>query len=87
ALRRVGVVEAFNDRLFTLPQEEHRQHVGVEGSYYLPEGGMATVAYTLDHVTGQHFVPGADHFYHGVQLSLSPARRLSWQAGTGSTRR
>jgi hypothetical protein len=79
-LRRVGVVEAFNDRLFTLPQEEHRQHVGLEGSYYLPKGGMASVSYTLDHVTGQHFVPGADHFYHGVTLSLSPARRWAWSA-------
>ena len=42
---------------------------------------MVGVGYTLDHVRGEHFVPGSRHSYHGLSLTLWPARSWRWEAG------
>ena len=76
-MRRVGVVEARNDRLFALSTEERRLRVGADLGRRLPEGGLATAGLTVERLTGEDFVPGADGWGFRLALGLTPARAWS----------
>ncbi len=73
--RRVGVIEARNGKTFDLGTEEHRWRVGAEASAALPiavgRGQRLSGGYTLEHVTGEDFVPNADRFLHRAWVSWS----------------
>lgn len=79
-LRRVGVVEALNDRLFTLMTEERTWSAGVDAGLALGTGHLAA-GYRLDRVTGEGFVPGADAVHHRVHLTWSPAATFGGRLG------
>ncbi|MDP2309771.1 MAG: capsule assembly Wzi family protein [Pseudomonadota bacterium] len=81
--RRVGVVEALNDKLFTLMAEEHRLRAGLDGMWRLPEGGWVSAGYSYEHVTGVDFVPETLADQHRIYVGLAPARVLG---GTPSGR-
>ncbi len=74
--RRVGVVEALNDKLFTLMTEEHRWRAGVDAMWRLPAGGWITAGYAYEHVTGVGFVPHTTADRHRAYVGLQPARVL-----------
>ncbi len=72
---RVGVIESRNDKVFTLETEETRWRAGAEVSIATPPGpaprGRLSGGYTLEHISGEDFVPGADRFAHRAWLSWS----------------
>lgn len=74
--RRVGVIEALNDRLFTLMTEERRVSVGVDAGLVVGSGWL-TGGLAVGRVTGEGFVPGADGWEHRVHLAWSPAAPVS----------
>lgn len=69
--RRVGVIESRNSKVFTLETEERRWRLGVEASVPTPPGrlGRASAGYTLEHITGEDFVPGTARMAHRVWVS------------------
>lgn len=81
--RRVGVIESRNDKVFTLATTERRWRLGVEasvpepgrsgraGSTSPPRLGRLSGGYTLQHLSGEDFVPGADRFAHRVWFTYS----------------
>lgn len=71
--RRVGVIEALNDKLFTLMTEERGIRAGVDAAWRLPRGGWLGGGYAYQHVTGDDFVPGSVADRHRVYVSVSPA--------------
>lgn len=71
--RRVGVIEALNDKLFTFMTEERRVRGGVDAAWRLPRGGWIGAGYAYEHVTGDDFVPGAVADRHRVYVSAAPA--------------
>ncbi|MDP2314406.1 MAG: capsule assembly Wzi family protein [Pseudomonadota bacterium] len=72
--RRVGVVEALNDKLFTLMTEEHRLRGGIDGMWRLPAGGWLTVGYAYEHTTGVEFVPETVADRHRIVVGVTPVR-------------
>lgn len=74
-LRRVGVIEALNDRLFTLMTEERRWTVGADGAVALGRAWLSAGA-AVSPVTGAGFVPGAHRVEHRVWVALAPGARL-----------
>lgn len=56
-LRRVGVIEALNDRVFTFPVEENHVRLGLQGDAPVGTGRMAATV-EVDRVTGAGFLPG-----------------------------
>jgi hypothetical protein len=84
--RRVGVVEALNDKLFTLMTEEHRLRAGLDGMWRLPEGGWISAGYSYEHVTGVDFVPEMVEDRHRVYVGVSPARVFGSGAARGTAR-
>ena len=75
-LRRVGVMESRNDKVFVLGTEEHSWRVGADLGVQTPRraalpAGWLTVGYALEHVVGEDFVPAVDHFSHRGTLSWS----------------
>jgi hypothetical protein len=71
--RRVAVIEALNDKLFTLVTEERRARGGVDAAWRLPRGGWVRAGYAYERVTGVDFVPGAVADRHRVYVSAAPA--------------
>lgn len=71
--RRVGVIESRNSKVFTLETQERRWRIGAEASVPTPPGhlGRVSAGYTLEHVAGEDFVPGADHLAHRAWVSWS----------------
>jgi hypothetical protein len=75
-LRRVGVMESRNDKVFVLGTEEHSWRVGADLGVQTPRRavlppGWLTLGYALEHVVGEDFVSGVDHFSHRGTLSWS----------------
>jgi hypothetical protein len=70
--RRVGVVEALNDKLFTFMAEEHRMRGGLDGAWRLPRGGWIGAGYSYEHVTGVDFVPETAEDRHRVYVAVTP---------------
>ncbi len=70
--RRVGVIEALNDKLFTFMTEEQRVRGGLDASWRLPRGGRITAGYSYEHVTGVDFVPDTVADRHRVYVGLEP---------------
>lgn len=80
-VRRVGVIEASNDAIFTLPTEEQRLR-GSVGADVLWHEAWWSANYSLADVTGEDFIPGNDGVEHrfvvGVDLGAgwgSPPRQ------------
>ena len=71
--RRVGVIEALNDKLFTLMTEEHRGRGGADLQWPLSGGAWLTGGYSYERITGAGFVPGAAEDLHRIYLGWSPA--------------
>ncbi len=71
--RRVGVVQAQNDRLFALMTEEKRIRLGVDAGWRLPKEGWIVAGYSYDRTTGEGFVPGALGSHHRVYVGVEPA--------------
>ncbi|MFN7144518.1 MAG: capsule assembly Wzi family protein [Myxococcota bacterium] len=71
--RRVGVIEALNDKLFTFVTEEQRLRAGLDASLRLRGGGWVTGGYTFARTTGEDFVPGATAAHHRVYVAVTPA--------------
>lgn len=72
--RRVGVIESRNGKVFDLATEEHRWRVGLDASLATPAlqaHGRLSAGYSLEHLTGEDFVPGADRSAHRVWASWS----------------
>lgn len=84
SVRRVGVIEAQNDRVFTLATEERRLRLGLDFGWRLPRGGMLSGGYAADVVSGEEFVPGADAVHHRVWVGWQPfttvgeGGRIAW---------
>lgn len=70
-LRRVGVVEALNDHVFTLSTEERRLRIGADAGWSYPSGLRLTMNASWERTNGAGFVPGmtADGFRAGLAVS------------------
>ena len=73
-LRRVGVIESRNDKVFVLGTEEHSWRVGVDLGVRTPRravlpAGTMTIGYALEHVQGEDFVPERSRFSHRATIS------------------
>lgn len=72
-LRRVGVIEALNDKLFAFGTDEDHARFGVAGGLGLPAAGWLDGEVEVDRVTGVDFVPGAATTRWRVGLALTTA--------------
>lgn len=72
-LHQVGVIEAFNDRLFAYPTEAHRLSVGLEGGLPLPRQGYVSVGLGYAQATGIDFIPDNDANTWRVNIGFVPA--------------
>ncbi len=70
---RVGVADVVEDTVITLTTDERRQRYGARGWYGLPRGGFVGLGASVDRVTGEEFVPGADHTEHRVWVEYRTA--------------
>lgn len=69
-VRRVAVVEAFNDRLFALPTEEHRQHLDLEGGVALGLWWLEAAG-GLEQIRGLGYVPGTEERRWRASVSIT----------------
>jgi len=84
--RRVGVIEALNDRLFTFAADERRWRVELDGGARLDRGWL-DLALGVEHVTARDFVPGANAVLVRGAATWSPGRwDLPLPSRRGSTR-
>ena len=70
--RRVGVIEALNDKLFTFMVDEERVRGGLDAGWRLGDTGWISLGYGYEHVTGDDFVAGATADHHRVYVGLTP---------------
>lgn len=68
--RRVGVIEAQNDRLFTFMEEERGLRVGADAQVFV-DLWTITGSYSFEHTTGDDFVPGTTADRHRVSIGLA----------------
>lgn len=88
SIERVGVVSAQNGEVFAMSTEELRRRFGAEAAMRLPGAEGSTIAAigglrpalsgTLEQVTGQAFIPGADSWQWRVVVSLRTDRAQGW---------
>jgi hypothetical protein len=79
--RRVGVIEAQNNRLFTFMTEERALRLGVDVGASLARRVWGAAGYSFERVTGDDFVPGAEAGRHRVYVELAPARPWTGRLG------
>ena len=73
---RVGIIESFNDNLLALAQDEQSHTLTAVGAWQGPRLGLE-LAYTVQIIDGEGFVPGASDVKHRVYLAASYRGSLS----------
>lgn len=76
SVRRVGVIESRNDKVFVLSTEERRWRVGGDVGFPTPRraalpSGWLALGYALEQVSGEDFAPGIAQFSHRGTVSWS----------------
>lgn len=71
-LRRVGVIEALNDKLFAFGTDEDHIRVGLGGGLQLPRSGWVEGEIEVDRVTGVDFVPGSARTGWRASVTVTP---------------
>lgn len=80
-MRRAGVIQAQGDHLFALSTEEQRFGGGVDLGRRGRSGGMYSGAISLERVTGEAFVPGANGWNVRMAIAAAPFRAYSGRPG------
>jgi hypothetical protein len=70
-VRRVGVIEALNDKVFTLGAEEQRIRGAIDAQVPLSPAVRLDAGVSVERVTDEGFVPGADATRPRVWLGVS----------------